>query len=237
MSLSLARSRLALIGSIVVIAALVLFNVGYWLFYPSLQTSNLIEPDLLPPDGMVSQPVVEQSWLTSIWLLVVLAIGLLLLAVIAWWLLNRLQQQSRHGRDEQRRQALSTLQQGLAAYAAATGHYPVATKVEQRAVPAVGLGYEWDRLGFPADEEWHRHVPSWPVVDPLVPYDDHKQVNQYLYYPKNEGQTYVLYAHLEALGKEAVDYNQLAGLPRAWGDYNFALEPAPPAAPTMAGTV
>ena len=102
-----------------------------------------------------------------------------------------------------------------------------------------------------------RYLPDWPISDPSIDYNAKHQVNQYIYYPKENGQKFFLYAHLEAPTKaEQIDYNQQDNLLRAWGAYNYRVtsgqeqpstvqqiphpqhaKPAPPAGPNPVTTV
>jgi hypothetical protein len=219
--MALTRSRLVLISSLVIIGLLVVFNAFYWLWRP-LQSHKLVQPDIIDSSAIVQTADWWQR--LPVWWWVGL-LGVIVIVLVATGIgVSRWQRAIRQRRDITRRQALSILQQGLEAYAITTGHYPVSARLDERAIPAVGLGYEWERLDFPSNSELHAYLPQWPVVDPLVSYDEHKQYNQYLYYPKNQGQAFALYAHLENAPKGAPDYNQLAGLPKAWGEYNYCLE-------------
>jgi hypothetical protein len=215
-----------LIGTIVALAGLIVFNLGYWLAYPAWNQSNLVQPDQMAPAGSVAASVPTSHIGQQVAWAVVVIIAIVLASVGGWIAVVKIQSRQRVARNQLRRQDLGRLQQGLEAYKSAVGHYPVGAATQPRLVPAAALGYEWESLGFPSGSEMKKYVPDWPVVDPLVSYDQHQQRNQYLYYPLQDGQSYALYAHLESINPHEVLtlVNQTDGLPNAWGDYNLKVE-------------
>lgn len=221
MASRIAHSRPALVGSIAAIACLVIFNVGYWIVWPTVNQPTPVTPDSYDPslaDGATSSSSIHLVWAL---LIIVAAI---VVGVLCWLLLSRLQAKQKVQRNQRRHDDLAHIQQGLQAYFEATGHYPVGNNDAQRQVPATDVGTGWEQFGFPAKEEMQKYLRNWPVIDPQVGAEDRNQGNQYLYYPMSGGQAYALYAHLEPQKAESLpNYNQADNLPTAWGDYNLKV--------------
>jgi type II secretory pathway pseudopilin PulG len=185
---------------------------------PSLVTSNQEVVPTVP-----ASPTTEMSQANIIALLIVLLIALLAMVILVALLKHASSQ--RRKRDQQRRQDLKVIAQGFEAFKQVHGSYPLSTTYQPEYYTAINLSNDWNYYGLPKKDQMVRYIPNWPVSDPALKYMDKNQVNQYLYYPQENGRRYALYAHLEApLSGEAIDYNQQDNLLRAWGTYNYKIE-------------
>lgn len=227
MKTPIAHSKPAMYGAIITIVCLVIFNVGYWVALPQMSRPALVRSDLTAPSSTVVPQSTDASIVGQFMWAVALLLAAVAFGVVGWAIASRIQIAQRRDRNKARKQALSTLAQGLEAYKAVAGRYPVGVYTTQRPVPATALGFEWESLGFPSGIEMRRYIPEWPMVDPLITYEQHNQRNQYLYYPLDGGEQFMLYAHLEPMNAKDVlpSYNQPDGLPTAWGEYNYKMGP------------
>src|SRR3990167_6103085 len=83
---------------------------------------------------------------------------------------------------------------------------------------------EWNFYGFPDNDVMRRYVLGWPIFDPLINPADSNQFNQYVYFLRQGGLAFDLYAHLEnERDPEAKNYNIPDKVPPELGDYNFKV--------------
>lgn len=213
--------------SIAIISLCLLANIVYFIFIPIQVQGDpagfVATP--LPASQQVSRDAPPQtaSPVSMVFMMIILAMVLLLfvilLAVLKYLDFKRKQ------RDKQRKQDLKTLAQAFEAYKQIHGQYPMSSTFRPEYYTGVNLSNDWNYYGLPNKEHMSRFIPNWPISDPSIDYMSRSQVNQYLYYPKDNGQKFYLYAHLESPKKsEQIDYNHQDNLLRSWGNYNYRVE-------------
>lgn len=138
-------------------------------------------------------------------------------------------------RDKRRRQDLETVRLGFETYRAIHGRYPMSSTYQPEYYTGINLSKDWNYYGLPNTEQMRAVIKEWPLSDPSLDYNGSNQTNQYLYYPRNQGRSFDLYAHLELpKSDEGTDYNAIDNLLRAWGNYNYKVSSSgQPAAPSL----
>lgn len=223
------NQKLASTFSIATIILILVFNLLYYIFAPiqsqgdppNFVATPIIEnPVQATPGAMVAEP--QQSPISLISLSILLVIVLLIIVIIFAVLKYFSVQQ--HQRDKKRKQDLQRIAQALEAYHQEHGQYPLSSTYQPQYYTGINLSNDWNYYGLPNKEHMVRYLPDWPISDPSIDYHAKHQVNQYIYYPKENGQKFFLYAHLEAPSKdEQIDYNKQDNLLRSWGAYNYRV--------------
>jgi hypothetical protein len=151
-------------------------------------------------------------------------LGITVLALIIGWMVARVSHRAKLRRDEQRRQDLHRIAAGFELYRQAHGHYPKSSAYNEHYYSVISLVGDWQFYQLPSNEELSPLIEGWPLLDPLRPAERKDQKGQYLYFPHQNGQSFDLYASLEApLADLTQDYNTQDGLPLALGVYNFKV--------------
>ena len=172
------------------------------------------------PSAVPNEPQQSPVSLASLGILLVIV----LLIIVIIFALMMYSSSQRRNRDKKRKEDLRRLAQAFEAYRQEHGQYPLSSTYLPQYYTGVNLSKDWNYYGLPDKEHMVRYLPDWPISDPSIDYNAQNQVNQYIYYPKENGQKFFLYAHLEAPSKaEQVDYNQQDNLLRAWGAYNYRV--------------
>lgn len=215
--------------SIATTVLVLVFNLLYYIFAPIQSQGdpkNFVATPILEktaqstPSALPSEP--QQSPVSLISLSILLVIVLLIIVII--FALLKYASSQRHNRDKKRRDDLKRLAQAFEAYRQEHGQYPLSSTYLPQYYTGVNLSNDWNYYGLPDKEHMVRYLPDWPISDPSIDYNAKHQVNQYIYYPKENGQKFFLYAHLEAPTKaEQIDYNQQDNLLRSWGAYNYRV--------------
>ena len=215
--------------SILTLLLVVVFNIFYYIFVPIQSQGNpenfvptpFLEGQSPPAPPAASTEIVSPFTLLA--LVIALIIVILIIVVIVALLKHSGTQKLK--RDEQRRSDLKRIAQAFEAYKQQHGQYPLSTTYQPEYYTGVNLSNDWNYYGLPSKEHMVRYLPDWPVSDPSIDYMAKTQTNQYLYYPKENGQKFYLYAHLESPGKhEQTNYNQQDNLLLSWGAYNYRVE-------------
>ncbi len=215
--------------SIATIVLVVVFNILYFIFAPIQSQgdpANFVATPRLESSAQASasstievpqrSPVSIVS--SSILLVIVLLLIVIVLAVVKY------KDSQRRERDNKRKQDLARLAQAFEAYRQEHGQYPLSATYLPQYYTGVNLSNDWNYYGLPNKEHMVRYLPDWPISDPAIDYQAKQQVNQYIYYPKENGQKFSLYAHLEEPKKdEQVNYNKQDNLLRSWGAYNYRV--------------
>ncbi len=220
-------TNLILTISLAIIAFSTVFLVLFYIILPNyrpvLDSSSIVMPPLASGVEVHGSELLESGTnlggLIGISLLVILA----LLALTGFSLFGHMKHQKIE-RDERRRRDLEQLRQGFETYKSIHGHYPMSSTYQPEYYTGINLSKDWNYYGLPNADQMKTIIKDWPLSDPSIDYHGSNQVNQYLYYPRNTGRSFDLYAHLE-LPKpgEQTDYNVLDNLLRAWGSYNYKI--------------
>lgn len=221
-----------------VIAFTVVFHVLFYLIMPRYSPALSADHILMPPlaSGQPTEPILIQSsyfgWLAAAaGLLIVVLLGVIGLSLFGHYRSQKLQ------RDGQRRRDLEQIKKGFLDYRRIHGHFPISSTYQAEYYTGVNLSKDWNYYGLPNTEQMQRVLSNWPISDPQIDYHADNQVNQYLYYPRENGQAFDLYAHLELPPTPLLDYNALDNLLRSWGSYNYktsSTDEALPIGPAVA---
>lgn len=222
--------KLAYSISIAIIILVALFNILYFIFAPIQSQGNpknyratpiLEHPSIRPT--ITDTTTASTSPLSILSLSILLVIVLLLMVII--FAVLKFNAEQRKKRDVKRREDLKRIAQAFEAYKLEHGLYPLSSTYQPQYYTGINLSKDWNYYGLPDKEHMARFLPDWPVSDPSLDYNAKNQVNQYLYYPKDNGRKFYLYAHLEApTAAETIDYNAQDNLLRSWGAYNYRVE-------------
>lgn len=216
--------------SITTISLMLVINMLYFIFAPIQSQGdpeNFVATPMLESRGQATSSatvgdVVPKSPMSMITLSILMVIVLLMIVIVL--AMVKYQRSQRQTRDKKRKQDLTRIAQAFEAYHAEHGQYPLSTTYLPQYYTGVNLSKDWNYYGLPDKEHMVRYLPDWPISDPSLDYNAKNQVNQYIYYPKDNGQKFFLYAHLESPSKdEQIDYNQQDNLLRSWGNYNFRI--------------
>src|SRR5690606_20144761 len=126
-------------------------------------------------------------------------------------------------KDQQRKEDLEMIAKGFEKFYELNQFYPVSQKYANQHYTVVNFNKDWEYFAFPPDDYMRKFIPGWPIDDPDHQPNKPDQVNAYLYYPKEDGQKFDLYAHLQKPGKNAVDYNQVDQISTSLGQYNYKV--------------
>lgn len=126
-------------------------------------------------------------------------------------------------RDERRKSDLQAIAQGFQAFYQQNNHYPRSTAYDSQYYTVINLTTDWDYYKLPDAEVMKQFIPNWPILDPLHS-PKSPATNGYLYYPRDNGQSFDLYAHLESVDMTPENnYNTLDSIPENLGQYNYKL--------------
>lgn len=126
--------------------------------------------------------------------------------------------------DEQRKTDIAQIAQGLERFYIDHKQYPLSQSYSPEHYSGINLTTDWEYYNFPSKEVMQNYIPGWPLYDPSVNPKAKSQTNNYIYFPRNQGQAFDLYAHLDSPDKQTVvDYNAQDQLPKAWGSFNYKV--------------
>ena len=220
--------KITTITALAIFFLVALVNTLYFIFMPieaQGDPERYIATPIIETDTTAIPPVENTAAISSttlIILMIVLAIVLLIIIILFALLMHAAGQ--RRKRDKQRKADLKTIAQALEAYKQVHGQYPLSTTFQPQYYTGINLSNDWNYYGLPNKEHMSKFIPDWPISDPSIDYMAKNQMNQYIYYPKENGQKFFLYAHLESPSKnEMIDYNKEDNLLRSWGSYNYRV--------------
>jgi len=155
------------------------------------------------------------------------AIGFIVSVVVAiiilGWFLFKEEGKIRK-RDLKRKADLNTLGNGFMRFFKELGKFPTTSEFGAIVPEGIKIPSEWNFYGFPDNDVMRRYVLGWPLFDPSINPADSNQFNQYVYFLRQGGLAFDLYAHLEnERDPEAKNYNIPDKVPPELGDYNFKV--------------
>lgn len=236
------------VGCIITIAVSIVYCLYLLLIAPTIgQSTNqqIPPPPIFDQNGRIIQRTTASQSETppsSTSLPIISAMVLITLvttSAISIFLAIRYMNQARLKRDQKRLADLPAIAQAFHKYKQDKGTYPISSTYQSGYYTAINLSNDWHYYGLPNDDQMRHYLPEWPVSDPGIDYHGKSQANQYLYYPRDNGARFDLYAHLE-LHEAEPNYNQQDNLPLAWGNYNYKISsdsPIPAAAAAPAPVV
>jgi hypothetical protein len=160
---------------------------------------------------------------TILWPIFVCTVGILFLTLLLVGLWMHFSRKAARNRDATRRTDLNTLATGFEKYYQARGHYPISSIYESTYCEGLNFTTDWAYYGMPDTDEMHQFISDWPICDPHYQNGAKNQLNRYIYFPRDNGGRFDLYAHLEMPAKGAPNYTVEDNLPEAWGTYNFKI--------------
>ncbi len=146
--------------------------------------------------------------------------GFVLLSVVAIVLVAKVLAKKRTQQDVQYKDQLSRLTQVFEKYRQANGTYPLSAAYSPEHYTGIHMDKEWRDYQFPNDQTMKGFDADWPIVDQA-------KLKTIVYFPKEQGSRFALYAEIETLPKdESRDFNVEDNLPKAWGEFNYRLTSA-----------
>ena len=215
------HKAVSIIGSILILLATIGFNL-YYITTPNTGGQLISEEEVnqnLPgyvPDSNSGGAGVAQS--TSFnYLPILITAGILVIGFIGVFIALKISDRKQKQQDAQYKEHLSALAATLETYATAKGSYPKSLTYSPEHYTGIHLGKEWGDYGFPNDDEMRQYSPQWPHVDA-------SKLDQILYFVRENGAQFDLFAQVKTLAKDEVkDYNKEYDLPKAWGDFNYRI--------------
>lgn len=212
---------LAIFGSLVILLAAVSFNIYYFTVGSAVSSNELVrESDMVDLPGAEANstvnPTIAQPETFNI-LPLVITVFITLIGVMILIIIIKMMDKNKHKQDLEYKQQLQLVAQAFEAYNTTNGNYPISAVYKPEHYTGIHLGKEWVDYSFPVKEEMLKFAAEWPILPA------HK-LDKVVYYPKNNGQEFSLYAYVPTLSKDEVrDYNKEDELPEAWGKFNYKI--------------